>query len=208
MIITGQYRRNHISRLFERTAEHTSDFIAGTLAARWRLLPRELSDLERQGVDQSLLRDELPIRAGNVVWIGADRFELEAVPRNPWSYQQERAFLILVKDRDDCPIDIVAWQPLTGRLGTWLGSAWALGQGSVFKPRLSEALPVYRSPLNWLRSRGKGIVILNYRMALLHLDAAGPLLAEDEQHRAELEAALTPPTPRILVASNAKGVWR
>ena len=101
-------------------------------------------------------------------------------------------------------IDIVAWEVKTRRIGTWLGRAWALGQDRVFKPRLSDGLPVHRSPVNWLRLRGNGIVPLNYRLACRYLDAAGPLIAEDEKHRAELKQALTRPAPRILVTSQAK----
>ena len=74
----------------------------------------------------------------------------------------ERAFLIAVEDEDGRFLDIAAWQPMRSWVGLWLGRAWALGQARVHDPRLGEegALPVWRSPLNWLRAGREGIVLI------------------------------------------------
>jgi hypothetical protein len=112
----------------------------------------------------------------------------------------ERALLFLVKDSGGAPLDIVAWKPSTGRIGSWLGYAWGLGEGTIYKPRLeSEALPVWRSPLGWLRAGRRGVVLLKPQLAAPFLRDAEPLLAEDVEHGTELEKQLTIAPPRIMV---------
>jgi hypothetical protein len=105
------------------------------------------------------------------------------------------------------PIDVVAWQPQAQRIGSWRGLAWGLGQDRAYDARIGhdDALPVWRSPLDWLRADRRGIVILRPGLAGHFLDDAGPLLAEDPEHGRELKRALARPGPRILVrASNLR----
>ncbi|MCC2654627.1 MAG: hypothetical protein K0Q60_4793 [Microvirga sp.] len=113
----------------------------------------------------------------------------------------ERAFLIAIEDEDGAMLDITAWQPGKSWLGLWLGTGWALGQGRMCDPRLGEegALPVWRSPLEWLRASREGVVLIRASAAAYFLDDAGPLLAEDVAHAAELRRSLTRIGPRILV---------
>lgn len=75
-----------------------------------------------------------------------------------------------------------------------------MGEGTIFAPRLeSEALPVWRWPLDWLRADRRGIVLLKPQLAAQFLRDVGPLMAEDVEHGLELERQLTIAAPRIVV---------
>ena len=78
-----------------------------------------------------------------------------------------------------------------------------MGVGTSKRPfslvREAGALPVWRSPLNWLRAGREGIVLIRPTAAAYFLDDAGPLLAEDVAHAAELRRLMTRTGPRILV---------
>jgi hypothetical protein len=202
--IEGRFENRPDLRLGQRQLMETPEHIAGMFAGQPRLSESVVSFLLQNGVDSNVLHDRVPMRAGYVLFGDDGRFEFVSQTTSPWGSEPVHAALILIRDRSNTAIDIVAWEVKKRHIGTWLGRAWALGQDRVFKPRLSDGLPVHRSPLDWLRLRGDGIVILNHRHACSYLAAAGPLIAEDEKHRAELKQALTRPAPRILVASQAK----
>ena len=176
----------------------TASGILGTLQAHRTLLPREVHDLTRAGVPASALMKPHPLRAGYIVWVSAERFEFE----HHISYgKPERAFLFLVQDSEGAPLDVVAWQPQAQRLGSWLGRTWGLGEESIYQPRLtSDALPIWRTPLDWLRAHRRGCVLLQPKLAARFLDCAAPLQAEDIPHGHELRQVLTIPAPRIVIA--------
>lgn len=182
---------------------HSPDSIAGTWASCRKLPGPVLNELQRQGVDQTTLNKVL-IRRAKIVWCGSHRFEFVASGRSPWLHQGEHVNIFLVRDAFGRAVDIVAWDPKTDRLGSWLGATFALGQGMIFAPRLSDGLLVHRTALNWLRAGGKGAVIVNAHKARSYLNDAVPLIAEDAKHRRELQAALSQPLPRFLIASAAK----
>lgn len=192
----------------EREAfEYNPAAIAGLLAACRKLPGFVRHELLRLGVPRSIV-EKLPIRQGNIVDVGANRFEFEILCRSCWSGGGKPAIVIPVYDLQGDLVDLAAWGPKTNRLWTWRGLAWALGQHTVFAPRLSEGLLVHRTPLGWLRAGCKGVVIINPRMAREYLIAAGPLIAEDAKHCQELAAVLTQSPPPIYVASTptaAKG---
>jgi hypothetical protein len=170
--------------------------LAGEFLSHPSLTERERRELERQGASVEALNR---IRAGGIVHTGRDTFELQQQIEYG---RPSRAFLFLVSDIGGAPADVVGWQPATGWLGTWRGLAWALGQESVYRPRLDEhrALKVHPTPLEWLRDGCRGIVLLRASLAAAFLCDAGPLLVDDAEFGAELRASLTPPAPRILVA--------
>lgn len=178
---------------------HSSDYVEGIWASCWKVPGFIVAELERKGINRKTLR-KVPIRRANIAWCGANHFEFGAKGRSPWIYENEQVFVILVRDAFGHAVDIVAWDPESNRLGTWLGVAYALGQASVLTGHLSVGLPVHRTPLNYLRAAGKGIVILNASTARSYLIDAGPLIAEDAKHRRELTTALAQPLPRIVVA--------
>ena len=148
----------------------------------------------------SVARRALPtanVLAGDIIVDGPHSFGLSAAKAGA---APERAFLIAVTHEGDRFIDIAAWR----RPGT----AQAVAQAAVGhwgrrnrSPSLvaEGALPVWRSPLNWLRAGRDGIVIIRPEAAASLLDGAGPLLAEDVAHARALRELLTRTGPRILL---------
>jgi hypothetical protein len=174
----------------------TPERVAGVYCSHPSLTERECRELERQGVPAEACER---VRGGYIVRCGAGfEFEQHAEHGKP-----QRAFLLLVCDPQGAPVDVVGWQPATGWLGTWRGVAWALGQESVYRPRLDEhrALRVHPGVLEWLRDGCRGIVLLRPHLAAAFLSDAGPLLVDDVEFGAELRVSLTRPAPRILVAT-------
>jgi hypothetical protein len=98
--------------------------------------------------------------------------------------------------------DLVAWQPKSGRLASWLGRASLLGGENVFRPRLSAngGIVVHDSPLSWLCAKRTGIVILHAGRAAGLLCDVGPLIVSDRARAGRLRTSLTRKPPRILVA--------
>ncbi len=101
--------------------------------------------------------------------------------------------------------DVVAWHPASGRLATWLGLGYALGEYQIADHLDDDTtgLAVYRSPIDWLRADGRGIVIVRNSATPDVLGLVKLLVAQDEYHRAELQKMFPVDTdqPRILVRS-------
>ena len=105
---------------------------------------------------------------------------------------------------DPTPIDLIAWCP-KAPARWWLrrGVAILLGEiEAVHGEVYGEPIRVYRTPLDWLRAGGAGIVILaNPADAFPYLRGI-KIVAEDVAHGLELERCLRPPEPelpRILI---------
>jgi hypothetical protein len=175
---------------------------AGSFDASNNLRPRDVNELAAMGIPPDALAGPVPVRTGYVVF-DALGFEFDHHTKN--EEEGVRAFLFLITDHQDVARDVVAWAPKHKRLATWLGRAWALGEEQTFAPRMSEhrALPVWRSPLNWLRAGRKGVCLVRPQAAVHYLHDAGPLLAEDAIHGAELKLLLTRPAPRIIVPASS-----
>jgi hypothetical protein len=175
---------------------------AGTFNSNSKLLPREVEELKRLGVPPDALEGPVPVRAGYVVF---DELGFEFEHHSKHGTEGTRAFLFLVTDHQGVARDVVGWAPQLGKLTTWLNRAWALGQETVDRPRLTDhgALPVHRGPDGWLKARREGICIVRPQAAAHWLCDAGPLLAEDEAHGDELDRLLTRPAPRIIVPSTS-----
>jgi hypothetical protein len=192
MLSQAPVGRNDTSRL------PFSPRVAGTFEAHRSLLKREADELASEGVPPSTIAD---LRVGYIFPAGRT-FEFD---QHVDYGGGKRAYLFLVTDSRGDPIDIIGWQPARNWIGTWRGIAWALNQQAVFAPRVSDhgALRVHQSPLEWLRDECRGIVLVQPHLAAGFLCDAGPLIAENSGHRQALKAALTRPSPRILVAADA-----
>ncbi|WP_201836212.1 hypothetical protein [Microvirga zambiensis] len=173
--------------------------ISRTFDCNHNLLPREVEEMERLGIPADALAGPSPVRADYVVF---DNLGFEFECHTEVGKDGTRAFLFPVTDGHGVARDVVAWSPQLGKLATWLGRAWALGEDTINAPRLSDhgALPVHRTPVGWLRARQRGICLVRPQAAAHYLEAAGPLLAEDAEHGVELKRLLTRPAPRILVS--------
>jgi hypothetical protein len=176
----------------------TPERIEQTFYSSHPLLPREVEELERLGIPPDTLAGPVSVGAGYVIF---DEHGFEFEHHSKHGAEGTRAFLFLVTDHQGVARDIVAWAPQLGKLTTWLNRAWALGEETIYSPRLTDhgALPVHRSPVGWLQARREGICLVRPQAAAHYLDDASPLLAEDDNHGGELKRLLTRPAPRILV---------
>lgn len=181
----------------------TPQRILGTFEAHPVITGGRANDLLTLGVRPEDLLQPHPLRVGYIAWVDNETFAFER--HLVIDIPVERVLLILITDPEGDAVDIAAWQPASGRLGTWCHRAWALGESTIYAPRLSEqgALPVWRSPVGWLRARREGVVLIQPRLAAAFLCDAGPLLAEDVEHGCELKEKLTRPAPRILIPSSS-----
>jgi hypothetical protein len=95
-------------------------------------------------------------------------------------------------------IDIAAWDPVAKRIGLWTDEGFALGERQIHHPNpLVRGLHVFRDPVGWLRAGRCGIVIIRSGFARAVLGDVPLLIAEDEQHRAELQDLLGMTGPQI-----------
>jgi hypothetical protein len=103
-------------------------------------------------------------------------------------------------------VDLVAFHPnYPGRWALRRGAAEWLG---CIEPQYldPEPVPVWRTPLRWLRAGCRGVVLLSkeresqYRI----LSGLGAIVAEDQQHAAELRQQLGRPwpTPRVVTSTS------
>jgi hypothetical protein len=176
--------------------------IMGTFNACRTLSLQEVEELERLSIPPDALAAPIPVAASDVYFDG-NRFAFEH-HHHHYGEKGVRAFMFLITNPWDEAIDIVAWSPSLNKLAAWLGRAWALGEETIFRARLTDhrALPVHRSPIGWLKARRHGISLVRPAAAVHYLDDAEPLLAEDAAHGAELSQILTRPAPRILVPAS------
>jgi hypothetical protein len=86
-----------------------------------------------------------------------------------------RALIFLILDQQGEAWDMVAWCSRTGQLASWLCRAWAIGEDTIYEPRLSDhgALPIWRDPLRYLQANREGIVLVRPRAAVHYLDRCG-----------------------------------
>lgn len=113
--------------------------------------------------------------------------------RDGWRDGEVRRAIIIPALGADGLRDLVAWQPEADLFAPWIGRSFALGEEQIFWPRLDGApLRVSRNPLGWLRAERSALVILRPEVAWSRLLGV-PLLAEDEQHAAELDRSLKSP---------------
>lgn len=134
-----------------------------------------------------------------------------AMPDDPLAIQ---AIVHVVRGDDaETPVDLIAWTrdrpELTLRC---LGTGVALGVDQICNPScyfFGAPLQIHRSPLGWLRSGCRGIVVLDDDGVLDRLGRLPArrepyrLLAEDLDHARELRRFLAPlrPTIRLFVPS-------
>ena len=123
-------------------------------------------------------------------------------------YGPVRPLEVAVIDPDAAtPIDLVAWH-MDQPNRWWLrrGTAVLLGEIEiVYAETYGEPIRIYRTPLDWLKAGGEGVVILDWTEAWFHLRGL-KLGAEDHQHGEELQRRLRPPWskgPQILVPRKA-----
>lgn len=158
----------------------------------------EIARFQDSGVDPDALLHPHPLRGDQVVFLSEGLFEF-ARHLEDTNSTVEPAFTLVVTTTYGA-IDIVAWQPQANRIGLWLNRAVALGEEQILAPRLGdEALAVWRTPMDWLRARRRGIVILRPSAAFFYLRDVPSLYAENFAHAEELERVLNPPKAKTEI---------
>jgi hypothetical protein len=165
------------------------------------LKQREIDRFAEFGISALTLGTPWPVLADRVVFTGGDYFLFA----DDIGAKGEPAFTFVVISNAGF-IDIVAWHPQTSRLAVWFGHGFALGEGQIHHPYpLVPGLPVFRSPIGWLRGGRRGIVMVRTDLADVALASVPVLIAEDEQHQRDLQKLFPVPNlgPKILVSAPA-----
>lgn len=179
--------------------------MADAVLDRYNALPtlrqKQIDWLLTHGVPASALACDPPV-IGTVIPRNDGTFDFCDESRT--EAPTEQAVLFVSLEPDGTATDLVAWCPQSRRLGTWLGRAALLGDPAG--PRLDPAgaLPLWRSPLDWLRNNRDGVVIVDIARAARALIDLGPLLAETSHHAAEIHAAFEMMRPAILMHQQAE----
>jgi hypothetical protein len=161
--------------------------------------PNELQTqwLTSKGVDFEALLKPWPI--------GATRVRFEDGYFIP-DEAGERVITIVCFD-SGVPIDIVAWQPKTDQLATYLGRAVFLGdEDDCFNPATwfgDDDLIVHTSPMDWLRANREGVVVIDQTHAGEILRRVQSVRCSDDEMAATVHRWLSPaePSTKIFVSA-------
>jgi hypothetical protein len=176
------------------------DDILETFAGLKTLTQSQIDGLRHQGVPaQAIIFDwadePVAIKRAFVEWIHGNRFVFED---ESTSGVVVDALIVVANDETGDPVDLIAFD-LRGHFGSWLGAP-VLGLENAHAPRLSDALQVHRTPIDWLANYRRGVVILDHNRARHYLENAGRLVVSDADQGRHLMAAMTF-KPKILIQS-------
>jgi hypothetical protein len=99
-------------------------------------------------------------------------------------------------------VDLVAWSPRSGRIASRLGIVGLLGEGQAERAAANLAgvpLPIWRTPLDWLRAGRRGVVMVD-RSCAAHLLGGLPVCAADASLARDLRG-LRVPAPRVITGN-------
>jgi hypothetical protein len=140
-----------------------------------------------QGVTISALSAPWAVRATVAIFSAPGRYTAALIG--------EPAFVFAMLDRGI--VDLAAWAPATGQIGARLGRGWAIGQGQLGTDGIGitgAPLPIFRTPLGWLKNHRRGIVIIDWDYAGFALSRVA-IRPEDSSHCRELNGRLSVPPP-------------
>ena len=105
----------------------------------------------------------------------------------------------IVDPADPEPVDLVAWHPkVPARWWLRRGIAVLLGEIEIVHAEVyDEPIQVHRTPLDWLKAGGDGIVLLTDPADAFSYLRGLKIVAEDVSHGLELERRLRPPVPEL-----------
>jgi len=153
----------------------------------------QLGWLLGEGVPLEALARPFAIAVGSVIFVDAGRYVPSPLGQDA----------VIVPVIDNGIVDAAAWQPRTGEIATRLGVGACLGQGQIGRDGLGtygEALPVFRTPLGWLKANRCGIVIVDPTLTG-YLVAGMTLRAEDAEHKALLDRTLRVAAPTVVLSA-------
>jgi hypothetical protein len=163
----------------------------------------ELRQLKALGVTpRGLTQPDFPKRA-RIVFVD-ERLLFDFAGERGVEDDGEAALIFLARDATSEPLDLIAWEPRSDRLGAWTGRAAVLGMDCLWAPRIGYdgALPVFKSPLAWLQAERAGVVIVDPERAWPVLRDAGMLMAETIDHGEELDRIFNRARVRIVLAAS------
>lgn len=132
-----------------------------------------------------------------VIFLPGDRFEFG---RYAGGFGARLAVIIIARNEAGDLCDLIAWDPESGELATWLGCAVLAGAENIFGPRIAQPLIVHESLIEWLRAGRQGVVILDAPRAAQLLRLAEPIGVTRASFGRRLRDSLTIDAPRIVVA--------
>lgn len=107
------------------------------------------------------------------------------------------------------PEDVIFWQPKTGEIATALNRAFALGEDAIYNAGTYSfdcSLNIFSGPLDWLRSRCDGCVVIHWDRAFDRLQDA-PRIAISEDLLFLYKRHMRPPhMPEVSVRVTRKAV--
>ena len=123
--------------------------------------------------------------------VGAMPIETNGLLYQPAPSGRE-AFVVSVRDPFDAVIDLCAWLP-DGPRQWWLRKGVGAVLGAVvadYANAMDQALQIFGSPLDWVRTGGQGAVVLDWHASALwalHLSGVEKFLCADREIAAHLD---------------------
>jgi hypothetical protein len=147
-----------------------------------------------------------------LLWLHKQRVSMAAITR-PWIIGAEgvrfdgkagfdfdkagNRALIFRAEASGITTDLVAWSTHENRLASWHGSAFCIGDVEQCFSTASwfagGGLRIHASPLDWLRARGAGIVILKPQLCWAYLRQVPRIICADIAHAETVRAWMKPP---------------
>jgi hypothetical protein len=190
-----------LEQLYDRDSERAPPTVSELCKIEyWTARPLWQSDLDHfaalgiSGLD--LANPDMVLKAGIILDDGGNTIVFE---HHTDTDSGTDAFILPVEGTFGI-VDLIAFDPETGLLATWLGRAFAINEASIWEPNLDgDPLPVWRDPVGWLKAKREGIVLLKPQQAYSYLDHLPGVIAEDVQHGEELEKLLWTPRRKVPV---------
>lgn len=149
--------------------------------------PSEIGPLGQKHIDWLLAQGIDAIAIAHPLAIGAAKVLFDGTLYTPNALGEVALILPVI---DHGLVDLVAWSPRSGAIGTRLGIGGCLGQGQIGRDGIGThagALAVHRDPLGWLRADRQGVVIADAERAA-HLLSGLIVTAADVEHGRALDA--------------------
>jgi hypothetical protein len=162
------------------------------------------------------LFNELPLPSGKALrWLLAEDVPFDSLyeVRGAWvrfyrdggfelDADGDPALIFRCTDCGDDVIDLAAWSASEGKLASWLGVAFCIGDlDQCFNPaaQFGDGLHVHINPMGWLRVGGDGIVVLRPELAWTYLRNVPRLICETTEQGDQVKRWLKPPAAEAQI---------
>jgi hypothetical protein len=142
--------------------------------------------------------DSAPIGWGQVCWLVDQGMPRDFVP----AVAQLRVVGDAIAFYEETSDDVILWRPRSGTLSSMEGRAFALGEdaiGNAATYAFDTFLAVHAEPMDWLRDRGRGIVVLRWDLAFDMLRHAPRVAVEEAVLPLYRHHMLPPHVPELSV---------